>query len=200
MDFCVKLQQLRKEKGMTQEQLAKELFVSRTAISKWESGRGYPSIDSLKLIADFFGITVDELLTGGEVLTIAQEDRKQRKDRICDLVFGLLDFSVVMFLFLPFLGQKTESGVLAVSLLSFAAAPYIKYPFVVCVVLLALFGVATLALQNAQYPLWMRYKRTVSLWINAILVLLFTVSPQPNCSVFGFVVLVTKTLIFLKKQ
>jgi len=40
--FNEKLQQLRKEKGLTQEQLAEELFVSRTAISKWESGRGYP--------------------------------------------------------------------------------------------------------------------------------------------------------------
>lgn len=51
MEFHEKLQELRKNKGMTQEELAKELFVSRTAISKWESGKGYPSIDSLKEIS-----------------------------------------------------------------------------------------------------------------------------------------------------
>ena len=50
MEFCQKLQQLRKSKNMTQEELAEALFVSRTAISKWESGRGYPGIDSLKAI------------------------------------------------------------------------------------------------------------------------------------------------------
>lgn len=53
MEFSQKLQELRKQKGLTQEELAKSLYVSRTAISKWESGRGYPSIDSLKEIANF---------------------------------------------------------------------------------------------------------------------------------------------------
>ena len=50
MEFHEKLQELRKAKGLTQEELAKQLYVSRTAISKWESGKGYPSIDSLKEI------------------------------------------------------------------------------------------------------------------------------------------------------
>ena len=54
MEFNEKLQELRKSRGLTQEELAKELFVSRTAVSKWESGRGYPNIDSLKEISRFF--------------------------------------------------------------------------------------------------------------------------------------------------
>ena len=200
MDFSEKLQYLRKEKGMTQEQLAKELFVSRTAVSKWESGRGYPGIDSLKMISEYFGVTVDELLSGGEVLTIAQEDQKQRNQRICDLVFGLLDICVAMFLFLPFLGQKNDSGVLAVSLLTFSAAPYVKVSFFVSVMLTALFGIGTLALQNSQNALWVQYKRGISLTLNVILVLLFTISPQPNCAVFSLAMLVIKALIFFKKQ
>ena len=51
MEFNEKLQELRMNKGLTQDELAEALYVSRTAISKWESGRGYPSIDSLKEIA-----------------------------------------------------------------------------------------------------------------------------------------------------
>ena len=54
MEFNEKLQELRKQKGLTQEELAVTLFVSRTAVSKWESGRGYPNIESLKTIAEFF--------------------------------------------------------------------------------------------------------------------------------------------------
>ena len=54
MEFNEKLQELRKQKGLTQEYLAESLYVSRTAISKWESGRGYPSIDSLKAIAKWY--------------------------------------------------------------------------------------------------------------------------------------------------
>ena len=59
MEFNEKLQQLRKQKEITQEELAVAIYVSRTAISKWESGRGYPSIDSLKAIAKYFNITID---------------------------------------------------------------------------------------------------------------------------------------------
>ena len=62
MEFNEKLQELRKARGLTQEELAEALFVSRTAISKWESGRGYPSIDSLKQIANYFSISIDFLL------------------------------------------------------------------------------------------------------------------------------------------
>ena len=53
MEFHEKLQELRKQKNLTQEELSEILFVSRTAISKWVSGRGYPSIDSLKEISNY---------------------------------------------------------------------------------------------------------------------------------------------------
>ena len=63
MEFHEKLQELRKNSGLTQEELAEVLFVSRTAISKWESGRGLPSIDSLKAISNYFSVTIDDLLS-----------------------------------------------------------------------------------------------------------------------------------------
>ena len=53
MKLDTKLQELRKQKGLTQEEVASSLFVTRAAISRWESGRGYPGIDSLKEIAKF---------------------------------------------------------------------------------------------------------------------------------------------------
>ena len=76
MDFGEKLQELRKSRGMTQEELAEALFISRTAVSKWESGRGWPSIDSLKAISTFFDITIDELLSGEKLLSIAEREKK----------------------------------------------------------------------------------------------------------------------------
>ena len=62
MEFNEKLQKLRTNENLTQEELTEKLYVSRAAISKWESGRGYPSIDSLKAIAKYFHITIDELI------------------------------------------------------------------------------------------------------------------------------------------
>ena len=101
MEFNEKLQELRKQKGLTQEELAEKLYVSRTAVSKWESGRGYPNIDSLKEIAKFFSVTVDELLSPNEVLTIAEEDGKRKEKHFRDLIYGLLDICIAMLFFLP---------------------------------------------------------------------------------------------------
>ena len=102
MEFNEKLQKLRKEKGLTQEELAEALFVSRTAISKWESNRGYPTIDSLKAISKFFSVSIDALLSGDEILTIAEDTINRQKFRFRDLVFALLDISFALLFFLPF--------------------------------------------------------------------------------------------------
>ena len=99
VEFNEKLQELRKQKGLTQEELAEALYVSRTAVSKWESGRGYPGIDSLKAIAAFFRVTVDELLSGGEILTVAEQETKEKEKRFRDMVFGLLDCCACLFFF-----------------------------------------------------------------------------------------------------
>jgi len=76
MELSEKLQRLRKQNNLTQEQLAEKLFVSRTAVSKWESGRGCPNIDSLLGIARLYGISVDGLLSGEELINIAGEEKR----------------------------------------------------------------------------------------------------------------------------
>ncbi|MBQ5322503.1 MAG: helix-turn-helix transcriptional regulator, partial [Oscillospiraceae bacterium] len=101
MEFIEKLRNLRKQKGITQEELAEKLFVSRTAVSKWESGKGYPSIDSLKMISKFYSVTVDELLSGDEMLALAEEENKTKENRFADVVFGILDCCAALLLFLP---------------------------------------------------------------------------------------------------
>ena len=62
MNFAEKLQALRKEKGVSQENLAEALGVSRQAISKWESGQYFPEIEKLVVLSSFFNVTVDSLL------------------------------------------------------------------------------------------------------------------------------------------
>ena len=91
MEFYEKLQELRKNKGLTQEELAEALYVSRTAVSKWESGRGYPSIDSLKEISEYFSVTIDELLSGERLLSIAEKENKSNIKNICDMLLGMVD-------------------------------------------------------------------------------------------------------------
>ena len=201
MEFNEKLQELRKQKEFTQEELAQALFVSRTAISKWESGRGYPNIDSLKAIAKFFGITIDELLSGDELLTIAKEDSVQKERHFRDLVFGLLDCSIVMLFFLPFFGQKINTTITEVSLLSLTEIThYLKIAYFIVVIAITVFGIATLALQNCHYAFWARNKGKVSLLLNASGTLLFIISSQPYAATFLFIFLTIKVLTLVKWQ
>ena len=201
MELNEKLQELRKQKGLTQEELAELLFVSRTAISKWESGRGYPNIDSLKAIAKFFGVTVDELLSGDELLTIAEEDTKRKENHFRDLVFGLLDCSIAMFFFLPFFGQKVGAMIQEVSLLSLAEiAPYLRTAYFVVVIGIIAFGISTLALQNCCQVFWVKNKSKISLTLNAVGALLFIIGSQPYAAAFLFIFLVIKVLMLVKWQ
>ena len=200
MEFHEKLQQLRRQKNMTQEQLAQQLFVSRTAVSKWESGRGYPNLESLKAIAKFFSVSIDGLLSGDQVLTIAEEDSREKEMRVRDLVFGLLDCSAALLLFLPFFGQHVEGAVQSVSLLRLTEiAPYLRSVYFACVIGMVLLGIMTLALQSCHRRVWQKNKYTLSLIVNGGLLLLFIVSLQPYGAAYLFVFLAIKVFLLLKR-
>lgn len=80
MTFGEKLKKLRSERNLTQEDVAEKIFVTRAAISKWETDKGYPGIDSLRLLAQYFGVTVDELISDEDVNNKRREDdRRARK-------------------------------------------------------------------------------------------------------------------------
>ena len=199
MEFNEKLQELRKNKGLTQEELAEALYVSRTAISKWESGRGYPSIDSLKEIAKYFSVTIDELLSTDEVLTIAEKDNKQKEKHLKSLVFGLLDISVLMFFFLPFFGQKVNGIVQEVSLLSLNGIEnYLRTVYYAIVIAIIVYGILTLAFQNCQKLFWVQNREKISLILNAVAVFLFIISSQVYAGAFLFIFLAIKALMLVK--
>ena len=201
MEFHEKLQELRKQKGLTQEELAESLYVSRTAISKWESGRGYPNIDSLKALAKFFSVTIDELLSGEEVLAIAEENQKQKESHLRDLVFGLLDLSVAMAFYVPFFGQKADGYVQAVSLASLPTiAPYLKAAYFAAMLSIIISGILILTLQNYQGVFWVRNKSMISLALITVGAFLFIISSQPYAAAVLFVFLAIKAVMLIKRQ
>ena len=116
MEFCEKLQELRKSRGLTQEELAEALYVSRTAVSKWESGRGYPSIDSLKEISNYFSVTIDELLSGEKLIFIAEKENKSNIRNICDLLFGAADLLSFLLIVLPLYPKTVDGYIYSVNL------------------------------------------------------------------------------------
>ncbi|MBS4750152.1 helix-turn-helix domain-containing protein [Granulicatella sp. zg-ZJ] len=69
MTIHERIYRLRKEKGLSQEQLAEALHISRQAVSKWESQQSTPDIDNIILLSDYFHVTTDYLLTGKNTTT-----------------------------------------------------------------------------------------------------------------------------------
>lgn len=199
MEFNEKLQSLRKQKNLTQEELAEKLFVSRAAISKWESGRGYPNIDSLRAIAAFFSVTVDELLSADETLTLAEADRRESASRLRALVFALLDCSAAAFLlFLPLFAQETAEGVRAVSLLALRGInPALRAACVLFAAACAAVGAAGLALR-VRCAFWARCGAPLSLLVGAAGALLCIAAAQPYAAAVAFLMLLIKGALFLK--
>ena len=201
MEFNEKLQQLRKQKGLTQEELAERLYVSRTAISKWESGRGFPNIESLKAISKYFSVSLDELLSGDEILAIAEKDHKERERTVRDLVFGLLDCAMALLLFLPFFGQKATGAIQNVSLLGLTSVqPYLRTIYLIDVLAMIAIGIVTLALQNCRQLFWLRNKHIASMVLSVISVCLFIISQQPYAAVVTFAFLIIKAFILIKQR
>ncbi len=201
MDFNEKLQNLRKQKGLTQEELAEVLYVSRTAVSKWESGRGLPSIDSLKCIAKYFSVSLDELLSGDDILAIAETDVKQKQNRTKKLLFGLTDLGMALLYFLPFFAERSDKAVLSVPLISLSGvATYILAIYYVVISLTALCGVGALAFQNCKLVLFNRITDIVSLLLGVIATYLFIISLQPYAAIYSFFLIIIKVFALFKAK
>ncbi|MBE6900205.1 MAG: helix-turn-helix transcriptional regulator [Ruminococcaceae bacterium] len=200
MEIGEKIQELRRKKGLTQEELAEILYVSRTAVSKWESGRGIPGIESLKAISKYFSVSIDELLSGEEILEAADKDFRQRENHLKDIVFGLLDCSMIMFLFLPFFGEKGGEIIKEVSLLSLSGIPgYIRILYFIIVFGIILSGILILAFQNSERGFWIKNRHFVSLALSAAGTVCFMMTLQPYAAFFCFVFLAIKAVMLIKR-
>ena len=89
MTLADRIQQLRKQRGISQEELADRVGVSRQAVSKWESGQSLPDLDKIILLSDYFEVTTDYLLKGVEPTPAAQE--KKADGRIFTIVATVLN-------------------------------------------------------------------------------------------------------------
>ena len=160
-----------------------------------------PGIDSLKAIAKYFSVSLDSLLSCDTVLAIAEEDGRQAQSRTCSLVFGLLDISGVLLLFLPVFGERTEDAVRSVSLLVLQGTSlYMRAAFFALIAVSLLWGILLLTLQNSAFSFWQRWKDRGSLALSAAGTLLFMAGRQPYAGALTLVFLLIKMLLLLKRS
>ncbi len=91
MEFSEKLKELRGKKCISQAKLAADIHISRSAVAKWENGLGLPNDESLKMLADYFGVTIDELIpnkSSEEILVSKNKTIDQQKKVIIGFAAG----------------------------------------------------------------------------------------------------------------
>ena len=199
MEFGQKIQKLRNQNKWTQEQLAEKLYVSRTAVSKWESGKGYPNIDSLKDIAKLFNKTIDELLSSEEIIDIAKKENTSNIKRTNNLIYGLLDIISVLFIFLPLYAQRAENFIYSVSLISTNdISNIIKVSYIVILSILSLIGIAELIMNFVDNKKFQRIVNVISLIVETISILFFAISRQTYLTAIIFIILIIKIVVIIK--
>lgn len=198
MDFGEKLKALRTEHGLTQEQLAAKLYVSRTAVSKWETGGGSPNLDSLQAVARLFDVSVDDLLSTDDLIVLARDERRSSARSGGMLSFGLLDMMAVVFAFLPLYGVDDGSFVRMANLAEYGVSVDFGVSFAVmaaAIVSLVLVGAVEVALAVAGPRRAARVVGLVGFAVQAVAVDLFVSTMQPYATTLAFALLLAKAVV-----
>ena len=198
MDFGEKLKALRTERGLTQEQLAVRLYVSRTAVSKWETGGGSPNLDSLQAVARLFDVSVDDLLSADDLIVLARDERRSTARSSGMLSFGLLDVLAVVFAFIPLYGVDDGSFVRMANLADYGASVDFGASFAVmaaAVVSLMFVGAVEILLAAAGSRRAARIVALVGFAVQALAVVLFASTMQPYATTLMFALLLAKVVV-----
>ena len=198
MEFNEKLQELRKSRSLTQEELAEALFVSRTAISKWESGRGYPSIDSLKEISRYFSVTIDDLICSEEMISVAENEKKEFADKSVSLICDAMDILLAILLFIPAFGNGPDSSE-TVALFGLTGIRFwVKTVFVVIIAITIINGICGVIIANFNKPVWNRHRLITGVALSILAVIVFIATRQPYAGIVCFAFLVIKGFLIAK--
>ncbi len=199
MEFYEKLQELRKSRGLTQEELAEALYVSRTAVSKWESGRGYPSIDSLKDISSYFSVSIDELLSGEKLLSIAERENKSNMQNLCDMLIGILDLLSVTLIVLPLYPNPIDGYIFSVNLFSYTeTTSFNRFVYWGLFTTLMAADIAKILLTRLMIVKGRKLLTAGSMGLSILAVLFLAMTREAYAVTMAFLLFVTKGILLWK--
>ena len=198
MEFNEKLQYFRKKSNLTQEELAEKLFVSRTAVSKWESGRGMPSISSLKAISEVFNVSIDELLSSEEIIEVAEKEKKENIKSFKNIIFGIIDLMSIIFLFIPLFGKEINGYIYLVTLFSIEEVG--KYLYLIIIGVTILYGIAELIMSKFENKSMDKINSIISLGLTSIAIITFIATREPYIAFIEFWIFLIKVVVYIKQN
>lgn len=199
MEFNEKLQELRKSRGLTQEELAEALFVSRTAISKWESGRGYPSIDSLKEISKYFSVSIDELLTGEKLISIAEKENKSNIQKMCNLLTGIVDLFSFILIVLPLYPNPINGYIYSVNLFAYTeTTSFNRMLYWIMFLALVLVGAVKIIITQFELNKGQKIVTAFSIVLSILVILFLAMTREAYAVTIAFFLFVVKGILLFK--
>ena len=113
MSIAERLQELRKQAGYSQEQVAEIMGLSRQAISKWESGQGKPEIDNIVKLTEIYDVSADYILFGTEKVSVPVPEKKELSHeykKAIGIIAIIAATAIVTVLFITALGFLQKLG------------------------------------------------------------------------------------------
>lgn len=115
MDIAERLQELRKNAGYSQEQVAEMLGLSRQAVSKWESGQGKPEIDNIVKLTEIYHVSADYILLGAErevpVSKLEKKELSHEYKKAIGIIAIIAATAIITVLFIAALGLLSRLGI-----------------------------------------------------------------------------------------
>ena len=163
---------------------------------KWRvPTEAYPSIDSLKEIARFFSVTIDDLICSDEMISVAENEKKEFADKHVSLICNVMDILPAMLLFIPAFGNGSGSSE-TVSLFGLSGiTSWVKTVFIVITGITILNGICGAIIANFNKPLWNRHRLITGVVLSILSVTVFIVTRQPYAGIVCFMLLVMKATI-----
>lgn len=164
-----------------------------------QEGRGYPSIDSLKEISNFFSVTIDDLLSSERLLSIAEKENKSNIRSMCDLLFGIFDVCSFMLIVLPLYPNMVDEFIYSVNLFAYTQTTALnRLLYWIMFISLVIAGMIKLLLTKFGNERFNKTMTGISMVISILIVLFLSITREVYAVIVVFLLLVIKVVLLLK--
>lgn len=163
------------------------------------AGRGYPSIDSLKEISNFFSVTIDELLSGDKLINIAEKENISNIQSMCDMIFAVIDVLAFMLIILPLYPNIVDGYVYSVNLIEYTEISSLKRGIYWGMFIgLIVVGIVKILFNKLEIKRGNKLITELSILLNVVVVLFLAMAREPYGVTVAFVLLVMKGILVVK--
>ncbi len=158
------------------------------------------SLKSLKCISTLFSVSIDELLSSDELITLAECENRSNIKRIYDLIIGIIDVMAIAFIFLPLYGQSNGEYIYFVNLLQYTDLSKTNLIIYWAIFISTIgLGIARLILSYTNKESWGSTTAKCSIALGAVAICLFAAAREPYVTILLFLFFIMKIFAFWKQ-